>query len=151
MANQSFDPMKAVQKLGDSVNRLAEDFFATASGTQSVPLDIYETAESVVIKAGPLVGAQPEEIDISITGGALTIKGETRPEDDVAGATYLRRERKYGPFSRTVNIPIPVKPDQAAADFKDWMLIITLPKAEEAKPRTINIETPAKPSTGAAL
>lgn len=151
MSNQSFDPMKVVQKLGDSVNRLAEDFFATASGTQSVPLDIYETTDTVVIKAGPLVGAQPDEIDIAITGGALTIKGETRPEDDVAGATYLRRERKYGPFARTVSIPIPVSPEQATADFKDWMLIITLPKAEEAKPRTINVETSGKAAPGPAL
>lgn len=141
MANQSFDPLKTVQNLRDSVNRLIEDGIATASGTQSVPIDIFEVGDTVVIKAGPLVGVQPEEIDVSITGGALTIKGETRPEDDIEGAVYLRRERKYGPFTRTVNIPVPVKPEQANADFKDWMLIIKLPKAEEAKPRTINIET----------
>lgn len=147
MANQGFDPMKAVQGIRDSVNRFIEDGIATASGTQSVPVDIYETVDAVVVKAGPLVGAQPEEIDVSITGTSLTIKGETKPEDDVEGATYLRRERKYGPFARTVSIPIPVKPDQAAADFKDWMLIITLPKAEEAKPRTISVDTSAsKPS-----
>lgn len=140
MASQSFDPLKTVQNLRDSVNRLIEDGIATASGAQAVPVDIYEVGDTVVIKAGPLVGAQPEEIDVSITGGALTIKGETRPEDDIEGAVYLRRERKYGPFTRTVNIPVPVKPEMASADFKDWMLIIKLPKADEAKPRTINVE-----------
>lgn len=144
MANQNFDPKKVVQGALDSVNRLIEDGISIASGTQSVLVDMYETPETVVIKAGPLIGAQPEEIDVAITGTSLTIKGETRPEDDIDGATYLRRERKYGPFTRTVSIPIPVQPDKATADFKDWTLIITLPKAEEAKPRTINVEAVAK-------
>jgi HSP20 family protein len=141
MANQGFDPLKTVQNIRDSVNRLIEDGIATASGTQAIPVDIFEVGDMVVVKAGPIIGVQPEEIDVSITGGALTIKGETRPEDDVEGAIYLRRERKYGPFTRSVSIPIPVKPELASADFKDWMLIIKLPKADEAKARTINIET----------
>jgi HSP20 family protein len=151
MSNQGFDAMKGIQTIRDSVNRIIEDGISVASGTQSVPMDIYETLDSVVIKAGPLVGAQPEQIDVSITGNTLTIKGETKPEDDLEGATFLRRERKYGPFTRSVVIPIPVKADQAAADFKDWMLIITLPKAEEAKPHTINVESTDKPSVSPAL
>ncbi len=103
-------------------------------------MDIYETDDAVIVKTAPMIGVQPEDIDVSITADALTIRGETRPEDDVQSDSYLRRERKYGPFSRTVSIPRPVKADQAVADFKEGVLIITLPKADEARPRTINVE-----------
>lgn len=140
MANQNFDPMKSLLGLRDSLNRIIEDGISAVGGTQSLPVDIYETDQAVIIKTAPIVGVQPEDIDVSITADALTIKGETRPEDDVSPDSYLRRERKYGSFSRTVTIPRPVKADQAVADFKDGILIITLPKADDARPRTINVE-----------
>ncbi len=144
MANQGFDPLRGLMGLRDSVNRLIEDGLSAAGGTQSLPVDIYETADAVIVKTAPIVGVQPEDIDVSITADSLTIKGETRPEDDVQADNYLRRERKYGTFSRTVSIPRPIKADQAVADFKDGILIITLPKADDARPRTINVEAKKK-------
>jgi len=146
MTNQGFDPLKTVQNIRDGVNRFIEEGLSSASGAQVIAVDMYETAQSVVVKAGPLIGVQPEDIDVSVTGGSLTIKGEMRPEDDVQGATYLRRERKYGPFARTIPIPIPINPEGATADFKNWLLIVTIPKAEQVKTRTINIETDAPPT-----
>ncbi len=150
MANQGFDPLKSISGIRDSVNRIIEDGLSVAGGVQQLPVDIYETDDAVIVKTAALVGVQPEAIDVSITSDQLTIRGETRPEDDIRAESYLRRERKYGPFSRTVAIPRPVKADQAVADFKDGVLIITLPKADEARPRTINVggvEKP-KPSEG---
>ncbi len=144
MANQGFDPVKSIMGLRDSLNHIIEDGLSVAGGVQQLPVDVYETEQSVIIKTMPLIGVQPEEIDVSITGDMLTIRGETRPEDDVQAENYLRRERKYGPFSRSIPIPRPVKADQAVADFKDGVLIITLPKADEARPRTISVETTAK-------
>jgi HSP20 family protein len=138
---QSFDPVRVLSSLRDSVGKVVEDGLTAVSGGQTLAVDIYETESSVVIKTSPILGAQPEAIDVSLTGDALTIRGETRPEDSIPAENYLRRERKYGPFSRTVTIPRPVKPDQAVADFKDGVLTITLPKTDDARPRTINIAT----------
>jgi HSP20 family protein len=139
MGAQNFDPLKGLQNLRDSVNRTIEDVLTSSVGTLTVAVDMYETADSLVVKLGPLLGANPDQIDVSITGSSLTIKGETIPEPDVVGAVYLRRERKYGSFARTVTIPVLVKPDQAKADFKELTLIITLPKADEVRAKTINV------------
>jgi HSP20 family protein len=138
-ANQGFDPVRGLLNLRDSVNQIVQDGISAVGGAQSLPLDIYETEQSVIVKTAPILGAQPETIDVSITGDSLTIKGETRPDGSIPADSYLRRERKYGPFSRTVIIPRPVKPDAAIADFKDGVLTITIPKTDDARPHTINI------------
>src|SRR5579859_7539682 len=79
-SNQNFDPFKTLNQIRDSVGRFIEDGISMASGSQLLPVDVYETDTSVVIKAGPLLGAQPESIDVSLVGDTLTIKGETRPD-----------------------------------------------------------------------
>jgi HSP20 family protein len=139
MPDQPFDPMKTLNSLRDSLNRFLEDGMSLANGSQLLPVDVLETETSVVVKAGPLVGVKPENIDVSIVGDKLTIKGESKAEDGPQEANYIRRERRFGAFSRTVTIPRPVKADQAAANFKDGMLTITLPKLEEPGPKVINV------------
>jgi HSP20 family protein len=139
MTNQNFDPMKALGTIRESLNKLIGDGVQMATGAQILPVDVYETDTTVVVKAGPMVGLKPEDIDVSVVGDKLTIKGEIKPDSDVEEDKYLKRERKYGPFSRTVIIPRPVKADQASASFKDGILTITLPKIEEQHPKVINI------------
>lgn len=143
MANQNFDPMKALgsirDSLNNSLNKLIEDGVAMATGSQMLPVDVYETDTAVVVKAGPVVGVKPEDFDVSVVGDKLTVKGESKPDNDVEEEKYLRRERKFGAFSRTVIIPRPVKTDQASASFKDGILTITLPKVEEQHPKVINV------------
>ncbi len=139
MPDQPFDPMKTLNSLRDSLNRFLEDGMSLANGSQLLPVDVLETETSVVVKAGPLLGVKPENIDVSIVGDKLTIKGESKAEDSPEEANYIRRERRFGAFSRTVTIPRPVKADQAAANFKDGMLTITLPKLEEPGPKVINV------------
>ena len=138
MSNQSFDPIKSLNSLRDQVKSLLEDGLAMATGSQLLPVDIYETETAVVVKAGPIVGVQPENIDVAFVGDTLTIKGESVP--DRSEANYLRRERKFGSFSRSVTIPRQVKAEQAVASFKDSILTITLPKSEDAQPRVINVK-----------
>jgi HSP20 family protein len=140
---QNFDPMKTLNSLRDSVGRFIEDGISMATGAQLLPVDVYETDTSVIVKAGPLLGAQPESIDVSLVGETLTIKGETRPEgsdhsDEMKA--YLRRERRFGAFTRSVPIPRPVKAEQANASFKDGILTITLPKADNPQPKVINVK-----------
>jgi HSP20 family protein len=140
MANQGFDPIKGINILRDSVNRLIEDGLTIASGAPLLPVDVYETETAVIVKAGPVVGVKPEHIDVSLVGDTLTIKGESVPEDQVGEENYLRRERKFGTFTRSVQIPRPVKADQAAANYKDGILTITLPKTEGPQPKVINVQ-----------
>ncbi len=139
-SNQNFDPFKTLNQIRDTVGRFIEDGISMASGAQLLPIDVYETESSVIVKAGPLLGVQPESIDVSLVGETLTIKGETRPDSSEQEVAYLRRERRFGTFTRSVPIPRPVKADQANASFKDGILTITLPKTDEPQPKVINVK-----------
>jgi len=101
-------------------------------------LDAYSTEEEIVIMAS-LPGAKPEDVEITIEGEALSIKGKV-PEP-AADGDYILRERRYGPFSRTLTFNIPVQADKAEASFKDGLLTLSVPKAEEIRPRTIKVKT----------
>jgi HSP20 family protein len=105
-----------------------------------LPIDMYQTAEDVVVKAS-LPGLKPEEVDISITCDTLTIKGEHKEEQEVKEENYLYKECRYGAYNRSVTIPALVKADKAEAVFENGILTLTLPKAEEVKPRQIKVKT----------
>ncbi|MCC7207186.1 MAG: Hsp20/alpha crystallin family protein [Anaerolineae bacterium] len=144
MANEGFDPMKSLGQLRDSVSRMIEDGLNAVGGGHTIPIDMYETDTEVIVKAGPLLDVDLDKLDVSFTADNLTIKGEIRPDEDIPAERYLRRERKTGPFSRTVKVPRAVKPDQSVADFKNGLLIITLPKVEEPEPKVINVRSVGK-------
>ena len=108
-------------------------------GAESLAVDMYETDEKVVVRTA-VPGVKPEDIDVSITGDVLTIKGETKAEEKVEKANYIRQERRYGAFSRSLTLPSTVVADKATAEFENGVLILTLPKAEEVKPKTIKIK-----------
>jgi HSP20 family protein len=138
-SGQTFDLFKGLNALRETVSRTIEDSLSALSGTQLLPLDIYETETHIVIVAGPLSGIQPEQIDVSVTGDTLTIKGETKPDLDVPEEQFLRRERRFGAFARTIKLTQPVRADQADAELKEGLLKITLPKIEPSDPRVIDI------------
>jgi HSP20 family protein len=129
------------------MDRLFEDSFVrprqgllTSNGVGALAVDMYETSEEVVVKTA-LPGVDPEDIDVSVAGDTLTIKGETKVEEEEEGTNYIRRERRYGSFSRSVAIPTNVVADKAVADFSKGILTLRLPKAEEVKPKRIEIKT----------
>lgn len=136
-----WDPLRELSNLRDNMNRILEEGLATVSGT-TIAVDIYETEDMVVIETNPLPGIKPEEIEVSITGNVLTIKGETQDQKTLQSEeqTYLRKERRFGSFTRAITIPRPVKAEDAVASFRDGMLSISIPKAEDARPKVINIE-----------
>jgi HSP20 family protein len=136
--SERFDAARGFTALRDSVGRILEDGLTAIGGNLTLLIDIAETATEIIIYAGPLWGIEPEQIDVSITGDTLTIRGETKP-DTAPELKFARRERKFGPFSRSVKIPRIVKPDQSVADFKNAMLIITLPKIEAEQPKIISV------------
>jgi len=108
-------------------------------GAESLALDVYETDQDVVVKSS-VPGVKPEDIDITITGDTLTIKGETKAEEKVEKANYIRQERRYGAFSRSVTLPTSIVAEQAKAEFEHGVLTLTLPKAEEVKPKSIKVK-----------
>ncbi len=140
-----WQPFDELVSLRDAMDRVFEDSFIrprwgwiSPTGAASLALDMYETKDEVVVKAA-LPGIKPEEVEVSITGNALTIKGESKEENEVKEKDYIRKERRYGSFARSVTLPSGLKTDKAEATFEDGVLTLKVPKSEEVKPKTINV------------
>jgi HSP20 family protein len=100
---------------------------------------MYQTDNEVVVKA-TLPGFKADQVQINLTGDILTLKGEAKQEDERSDRDWHIRERRFGTFERSVALPTAVKTDKAEAMFENGILTITLPKADEVKPKTINIK-----------
>lgn len=145
-----WEPWSDLVSLREAMDRLFEESFVrprrgwlAASEGEALAVDMYETENEVVVKTA-VPGIKPEDIDISITRDILTIQGETKAEEKVEKANYIRQERRYGAFARHVTLPETVVAEEAMAEFKDGVLTLTLPKAEEAKPKAIKIKAKGK-------
>jgi HSP20 family protein len=113
-------------------------------------LEIYEKGDNYVVRT-ELPGMKKEDIDISVLGDTLTIKGERKAESEVKDEDYYRCEMCYGKFSRSVTLPAAVQAGKITASYDDGMLEITLPKAAEAKPKRVEVkvkEAAAKAKAG---
>jgi HSP20 family protein len=117
-------------------------FLRTAGGIAldgELMLDVAQTDNDVIVKAS-LPGVKPDDIHISVTGDVLTLRGEVKEEKIADEASYHMRERRYGAYSRAVSLPTSVVADKAKAEFENGVLTLTLPKAEEHKPKTITVK-----------
>lgn len=134
-----------VTSLRQAMDRLFEDSFVRSSGllpgfrVENPAVDMYQTDKEVVVKAS-LPGMKAEDVEISITGDMLTLKGEHREEQEVNEENYFRKEMRYGSFVRSLEIPVPVKVDKAEAVFEDGVLMLTLPKTEAVQPKSIKVK-----------
>lgn len=108
-------------------------------GIRMPSLDVYEEKDSVVVKA-ELPGMKKEDIEVNLTGETLTIKGEKQEDKEVKEDDYYRRERSYGSFLRSVDLPCEVKSGEIKASFKDGVLEIRMPKTEEAKKKAVAVK-----------
>ena len=145
-----WEPFRDLVSLREAMDRLFEESFVQPRAGWMAPaeggmlaVDMYETDDGIVLKTA-IPGLDPEEIDISLTGDVLTIKGETTAEEEVKEENYLRRERCYGSFQRSLSIPVPVVADKAEAEFENGVLTLTLPKAEEGTPKAIAVKAKGK-------
>jgi len=102
-------------------------------------VDISETKDNVVVKA-ELPGLEAKDIDVSISGDVLNIRGEKKKEEEKKDEHYHYQERYAGSFRRSLRLPVGVKSDKVEAAFKNGVLNITIPKAEEAKEKQIEIK-----------
>jgi HSP20 family protein len=132
-----------VSDIQTEVNHLFDSFFgrsATAPGRSwTPPVDMYATKDDLVLTL-ELPGISEKDVSVSITGDLLTVKGERRFENQVKEEDRLHVERTYGKFERLVQLPMAVQPDRVKATYRDGVLEIRLPKAEELKPKEIKID-----------
>ncbi len=104
-----------------------------------LPVDLYETDDAVPVTAS-LPGVKADDVHISVIGNTLTIKGETKDENEEKDQNYYRQERRSGSFQRVITLPVKVEGDKASATFEDGVLTLELPKAAEVKAQTIEVK-----------
>jgi HSP20 family protein len=133
-----WDPFRDFQR---EVGRLFEslepvEHWRVARGVP--PINLYDTGDGYVLTA-ILPGIGPEEVDLSITGETLTIRGDRKRAEGISDESYRRQERQFGRWTRTITLPDRVNSANVSASFAHGVLTVTLPKAEEAKPRQISV------------
>ena len=152
MANITrFDPFGEMVTLRHAMDRLFEDSFVSPltlrsyNGEAIAPaLDVHQTADEIVVTAA-LPGLKAEDVDITITGQTLSIRGDFKADEEISRDQYLYRERRFGTFHRQLQLPVRVQGDAAIATFEDGVLRLSIPKAEEVKPRQIQVKPTPKP------
>jgi HSP20 family protein len=141
-----WEPFRDLMSLREAMDRLFEESvvrpgegWVATRGAGTLAVDMYETADNVIVKTA-LPGVSPEDVDVSVVGDVLTIRGECKAEEEVQEGNYLLRERRYGAFSRALRLPNDVVADEATADYKDGVLTLTLPKSAETQPKRIEVK-----------
>ncbi len=142
MSMVRWQPVSDLMALRDTMDRLFGETFGRAGRAlcmEMVPIDMYTQDSNLVVKAS-VPGAMPENINVSVMGNTLTIKGKVEEEKAIPEANAIRRERCEGAFSRSVTLPNPVDASKAQATFQNGVLTLTLPVAEQAKPKEIKVQ-----------
>jgi len=140
-----WEPFRDLRRMHDEMDRLFSSLWPTGDGDLTktavwLPaVDMYEEKDRVIVQA-ELPGVKKEDMSLSLTEDSLTIKGQRKFEHEEKREGFYRMECRYGSFQRTLELPFPVKASAVKAEYKDGILIITLPKAEEAKTREIKID-----------
>jgi HSP20 family protein len=146
MAIVRFEPFRDLLTSQREYVRLLKEAFSPMSGETEVstrswapPVDIYETEDAIVLKA-ELPGIDPKDVEVRVEDNTLYLKGERNYEKEVNEQNYHRIERSYGSFARSFTLPNSISAEKVKAEYKDGLLTLTMPKREEAKPKTIKID-----------
>ena len=129
----NFDPWREFERFNRTLPRLA-----TPSAVEFPALNVWVGADQTVVTT-ELPGVDRETIDVSVSGNVLTLKGSRNPEELKDDESYHRRERWYGEFSKTLDLPFDIEVQKVEAKFSKGILTVTLPLAEAEKPRKISI------------
>ncbi len=111
----------------------------TFGGDFMPAVDVYQKKDDVIVEM-EIPGISTDKVDVSVENNVLTVSGSRESKKEVERADYYRREMSYGAFSRSVTLPTKVKGDKAEAKFENGVLKVTLPKAEDVKPRKIEVK-----------
>jgi HSP20 family protein len=146
-------PFGELLSLRQAMDRLFEDSvvrpvgWGSASFDLGLPVDVSMTADEFVLEA-QLPGIKPDDVDITVENGTLTIRADSSEETRNSQGDYLVQEIRRGTISRSISLPNGLEPDKASAMFEDGMLTLRMPKADEVKPRQIRISPTGSGSTG---
>ncbi len=142
-----WEPMRELATMRQMMDRIFdEDMFRLAGGwdrgggeVASLALDVAEKDDAFVVKAS-LPGVNPDDVDITLADNVLTIRGETKQDQEIKQENYHLRERRFGTFMRSVTLPNAVDADKIEAVNENGVLTLNLPKAESVKPRKIEVK-----------
>ena len=139
-----WEPVREMMTLREAMDRLFDDAFTRPinlrdGGSSAPAVDMYQTDDEVVVKVA-LPGFKADEVQINVTGDVLSLRGELKREQEEKDKAWHIREHRWSSFERSVALPTQVQADRANADFENGILTISLPKAEEVKPRTISVK-----------
>lgn len=148
MAVVKWDPFRELEEMSDRLNRVFNrpTLSRTGNGKEimtaadwSPVVDVLENDKEYVIKA-EIPEVKKEDVKITVQDGVLTIQGERKHEAEEKGKRFHRIERSYGSFVRSFSVPDFVDEEKVAAEFKDGVLSLHLPKTEKARPRAIEVK-----------
>ncbi len=146
MTIERWNPFREMVGLRDAVNSLLRESFVPPNGARSergaaaftLPLDITEAENDFMVRAS-MPGIKPEDVQTTILGDTLMIRGESKAGAEQKGQNWLVRERRSGSFQRSVSLGTPINADKASAQFEQGVLTLTLPKSEQARPKQIKV------------
>lgn len=137
-------PVEMLERLQREMNRIFSDFsgrrLASLQGAVFPPVNLSEDGENLYVRT-ELPGMKPEDLEISVEGETLTIRGEKKLAEGGENVSYHRRERESGRFRRIMTLPTRVDPENVSAAFKNGVLKIVLPKAPEVRPKQITVKS----------
>jgi HSP20 family protein len=144
-----WNPSRDLLRIQDEMNRMVDRFFSpdlfeegSFGGSNWLPsMNVQEDKDNFSIGL-ELPGLSKDDVKLTLSDGTLTIEGERKQEEEKEGVNYHRVERRYGKFLRSFKLPVHVKEDKVEATFKDGILKILVPKAEEVKPKQIEVKVP---------
>jgi len=146
MSLGQYSPFGEMTSLRDAVNRLLEESYVhptTMSGNRHLPLDVYETPDDLVVVAS-IPGATAQDLNVTATGDTLTLKVCVPSQAEQEGAskwTWYLHEVPHGEFTRTIDLPVEINPQQARARYENGVLRLELPKVESARQHKLKIQT----------
>ncbi len=141
----NWDPFNEIREIQNAVNKLFDESLFKRKGTKrelgfwEPVVDIVETKDNYKVRA-EMPGIPKDDIEISVSGDVLTIKGEKKQEKEEKDSNFYKRERVYGMFQRQLVLPQDIEADKIKANYKDGVLEVTIPKGEAAKPKKIKVE-----------
>ena len=153
MGLDRWDPFREMLTLREAMDRLVQQ---SISGTgqlissirpDSIPMDVVERDDAFEVRAA-VPGVKPEDVEVVVQGERLTVRAECRREDEQRGETWLMREQRVGSMQRTITLPSAVSSDRAEAKIENGVLTLRLPKAQEARPHRISVNTARDKATG---
>lgn len=137
-----FDPFRDLMRMQDELSRTFDDRLGLRAGESlgwTPACDVYEDGEAVTLRF-ELAGVDPKDVDIRFENGVITLRGERKLEREEKKENYHRVEMSYGSFTRSFSVPAVVDPEKIRAEARNGVLVVTLPKKAEAKPRPITVK-----------